>query len=268
MRLAFLCAAAAGLYGQTFEVASVKVAPPPEGGGMRVGTSGGPGSKDPGRWSCLNMSLSNLISNAFDVPFYQLTGPDWMNQQRFNIEAKVPQGATRDDLKKMIENLLLERFGLQYHREPKDMTGFELVVAKGGPKLKETGPPPEGGAPEWSLKLGPNGFPEIPVGSSGMAVMNGKAAKRGTAETMELLARNLAGQVSKPVTDATGLKGKYDYFLYWMSSGRGPSTAETEDVGPTLFTAIQEQLGLKLESKKVTIQMLVVDKVEKTPTEN
>ena len=286
MRPFLLLIAAAAAYGQslTFEVASVKAAPPPEGGGMRVGTSDGPGSKDPGRWSCMNMSLENLLMTAFDVRPYELTVPSWARTERFNIEAKVPAGATKDDMKGMIENLLVERFGLKYHRESKEMPGYELVVAKGGPKLTESVPVQEadaaaGGPPSGPPKftMGANGFPEIPPGRAMSIMMNGQGARRAVAETMEALARNLAFQVGRPVVDATGLKGKYDFLLYWTSgqgpAGPPPSGAEgavpvAGDSGPTIFTAIQQQLGLRLESKKATVQTVVVDKLEKTPSEN
>jgi uncharacterized protein (TIGR03435 family) len=270
VRIVLLAAALAGLHAQTFEVASVKPAPPPEGP-TRVGCTGGPGSKDPGRWSCVNMSLSNLLTMAFNIQPYQLTGPDWMNLTRFHIEAKLPEGATRDDFRKMLENLLGERFGLKYHRDQKEIGAYELVVAKGGPKLKAAGPPKEfseqsafaGGGP----KLNAAGYPDLPPGASSMAIMNGKAAKRGSNEPMGTLARNLALQVGKPVTDATGLTGKYDYYLYWVGSSRGPSV-ESDETGPTIFSALQEQLGLKLEPKKTTVEMVIVDKLDKTPTEN
>jgi uncharacterized protein (TIGR03435 family) len=107
--------------------------------------------------------------------------------------------------------------------------------------------------------------------------MNGKAAMRGHLETTEQIARKLAGQVGGPIKDATGLTGKYDYTLYWSpSANRALSATEPgvggmptdEDSGPSLMVAIQEQLGLKLESKKDAVQVLVVDHVETKAAEN
>jgi len=286
--LLYLCAVSVA-WGQSFEVASIKPYERPEGGFMRVGTTGGPGTPDPGRWSCEGMSLTNLVSMAYDVPFFQLTAPSWMTEARFNIQAKVPEGASKDDLKVMVKNLLTERFHLKLHRESKEMAMYELVVAKGGPKLKESaGPPPEqpaglppppkpGEAPRFAM--GKDGFPELPPGRPGTIMMNGQARHQAVNSGMDALARQLAGQVQKPVVDATGLKGKYDYSIYWSTSSRvapppppGVSGIDalpnTDNSGPTIFTAIQEQLGLKLESKKGPVEIVVVDFAEKTPTEN
>jgi uncharacterized protein (TIGR03435 family) len=117
-------------------------------------------------------------------------------------------------------------------------------------------------------KTDAEGFPVLPPGRAPMMMMltGGHATARHTAETMEDFAVSLSMLVHKPVTDATGLSGKYDFTLHWIAEGFGPSAAD--DAGPTLFRALPEQLGLKLESKKGMVEMLVVDHVEKTPTEN
>jgi uncharacterized protein (TIGR03435 family) len=99
-----------------------------------------------------------------------------------------------------------------------------------------------------------------------MMLMGGRATARHTAETMEEFAVSLSYDLHKPVTDATGLKGKYDFTLHWISEGAGPSTGD--GTGPTLFRALPEQLGLRLEAKKGMVEILVVDHVEKVPTEN
>jgi len=270
-----------------FEVASIKASPPPDGRGMRVGGTGGPGSKDPGRWTVQNMSLSNLITQAYDLKRYQYSGPAWLDTERFDITAKVPEGATREQFRMMIQNMLAERFKLTIHREKKEMTGYDLVVAKNGPKLKETvevppteSPRPAGPPLSGPPKLDQDGFPELPPGQGSMMIMmNGRARSRQNGQTTEQLANMLANQVGKPVTDATGLKGKYDYTLSWAAggpvrvggpeAGGGPLGAMSDaDSGPTIFSAIQEQLGLRLEQKKTTVEMVVVDKIEKAPTEN
>lgn len=264
----------AGLaFGQkpSFEVVSIKQAPPPSAQGMRMGSGGGPGSGDPGHWRGENLSLSDLVHNAYNLKRHEYSGPEWMNDVRFDIQAKVPAGATRDDLKLMLQDMLQERFHLEFHRETKEMSGFELVVAKNGPKLKESEPPAPVDAgvkppPMGPLKLGPDGYPML-SGRSGMAIMNGRARWQNSECTTEMIANMLAGQISHPVSDATGLKGKYHATLFWASESRNPSDAEA-DPGPTIYTAIQEQLGLKLEAKKTTVQVLVVDKADKLPTEN
>ncbi len=164
------------------------------------------------------------------------------------------------------------------------MSGYELTVAKNGPKLTESGPePPPDAAPNPSavppgFKMGADGFPDLPPGRSGSIMMNGMAAHRAYRSTMAQLAGILSGQVARPVSDATGLAGKYDYLLKWAfrtgaaapppSGADGAVPAASDPAGPTIFAAIQEQLGLKLESKKVMVDLFVVDQVSKTPTEN
>lgn len=273
----------------TFEVASIKLSPPPDGRGMRVGC---PGS-DPGRITCTNINLANLVTMAYGIAHYQLVGLSLSDSDRFEIAVKVPAEATKDQIKLMWQNLLAERFKLAVHREKKEVPVYELVVAKGGPKMQESveGPPPTGdAAPPPRMRDGPpkldkDGFPDLPPGrGSGMVMMNGKARWRATRETTGMLASMLGGQLSQPVTDATGLQGKYDFTLSWVTGsfggGRGgaavsqpeggsPLAGMSEpDDGPTLLSAIQSQLGLKLEPKKGSIEVLVVDHVERVPTEN
>jgi len=288
-----LVLAATAVYGQSlnFEVVSIKPAPPPAPGqGMRVSANGGPGSKNPGRWTCENMSLSNLVSNAFELRPFPLNAPDWTNTERFNINAKVPEGATKEQFRQMMQNMLIERFGLKFHRESKEMQGFELVVGKNGPKFKESEPekpkdpnaeaPPGPGFPQRPA-IGKDGFPEMPPGVQGTIMMNGRARQQWVRAGMDNLATNLSYQAGKPVSDGTGLKGKYDFALFWVTSNGPPPppppagaaggdilTPASDVSGPTLFTAIQEQLGLRLEAKKVTIEIFAIDHIEKTASEN
>jgi uncharacterized protein (TIGR03435 family) len=251
---------------------------------MRVGVTGGPGSKDPVRWSCENLSLSNLVEEAYDLHAFQLVAPDWMQQARFHIEAKLPVNATKEQFREMLRSLLAERFGLKVHADKKEMSGYELVLAKGGPKFKEAAPPkPED--PDDSAarrrESGPppraeRGFPVLPPGTSGMAIMRGFARAQWLNMTTEELARNLSYQSRRPVTDVTGLIGKYDFSLYWKAGALDtaprldsePASAAPDPSGPSLFSALQEQLGLKLDSKQVTLNVIVVDHAEKTPTQN
>ena len=289
-----------------FEVASVKLAPPPDGGRIRVGCSGGPGSTDPGLYSCFNADISQLVSQAYGLKTYQLSSYASGifvrgDADRFNITAKVPPGATKDQLKLMLQSLLAERFKLKFHYDKKEMQVYDLVVAKGGPKMKESAPqppaatvgaafeppppppPPPGGGRR--MTVGADGFPDLPParrGGSSMAMMNGRARWSASDVTVDQLVATLSSQVGRPITDSTGLKGKYDFTLTWVADnlgGRGgpgisaaadggaPAAAEIEG-GPTIFAAVQEQLGLRLEQKKGTVDMFVIDHVEKAPTEN
>jgi len=270
-----------------FDVVSVKPSPPPDGHGYSVYCNGGPGSKDPGLYNCVNMSLSNLVTNAYKVAYYQLSGPDWMANTRFEIHARLPEGATKEQLPLMLQKMLADRFQLTVHHETRDLQKYDLVVAKNGPKFQEAAPPPppkeDAGADPprppapHPLKLAADGYPDLAKGGFGMAIMNGRARLVNPQMTMQMLASQVSGQLASPVTDATGLTGKYDISLFWVSSSgfagarpAGPdgSAAPEEEAGPTLMQALQNQLGLRLESKKGPVDFIVVDHLEKTPSEN
>ena len=294
---------------KTFEVASVKPSTPPGGGNMvriMMGNRFGPGTEDPTRWVCDNCPLSMLLTQAYNLKRFQITGPAWLDSERFDISARVAAGSTKDDLRLMQKSLLEERFGLVARLEPKEMQVFELVVAKAG-KLKESTTTPAdptkplaiGGGP-MQMKMGADGFPDLPKDRTMTFVINGNAKHQAVAEDMTQFTAFLSSQLDKPVTDSTGLTGKYDYTLtYAAISGRGPGgggggggmgmMVRTEGPGgrggpgggdhspiegaevesaPPLQKAVQEQLGLKLEAKKGMADMLFIDKIEKTPTEN
>ena len=292
-----------------FEVATIKPSPPPGNGPMFFGQTGGPGTSDPGRFTTHNTALSDLIVQAYGVQRYQVVRPDWVNAERFDVTAKLPAGTTKEQFRLMLQSLLADRFGLKVHHEQKEMQEYALTVGKNGPKMKESAvtpetepdkaklPPPPPGPP----KIGADGFPVLPAGRPMMVMMNGNARMQMYGETMEQLANRLSGQLGKPVTDETGLKGKYDYALTYSvdaalaggpglpppppgalgggpaggaviagGPGGGPPGAGGADrvTAPTLTEAVQQQLGLKLEQKKGMVDIVVVDHIEKTPTEN
>jgi uncharacterized protein (TIGR03435 family) len=304
-----------------FEVASIKTSAPLGNGRMMVGSRGGPGTNDPGRVNYSNANLRMLIVNAYGVKFNQVTGgPDWLDSERFDIVAKIPEGATKEQVKIMLQNLLADRFKLAIHRETKEMAMYALTVGSKGPKLKETEvvetPPPaapapgEGGRgdgppplpPPGRLRVGADGCPETPPFAAGrggnimMMTPNG-ACMISNGQTMSGLADMLSNQFDRPVMDQTGLKGKYDFKLRFDPSSmpgrggmgmgmikmagpppggmpgdgdggrRGPDAQEREQP-PSIFAALQEQLGLKLEAKRGPVDLLVIEHVEKTPTEN
>ena len=278
MRALLLVAAVSALLAQSpsFEVATVKPAPPADFHGMRVGASGGPGTSDPGRWRAENMTLQDLILLAYDLKPFQLSGPSWLPGDRFEIQAKVPEGATAGQLKQMVRGLLAERFGLVAHRERKEANGYRLIVAKGGPKLARSRPrEPGAGTPTLGApKMGADGFPEVSPGVPVMLAAGPRVLRQSVGENMETLASMLARQLGKPVTDATGLEGEFDYLLKWdrgiagLPGHSGPATRPPEDVGPNLMTALQDQLGLKLEPARGNMEILVIERLEKTPTGN
>lgn len=259
MRLTLFGAFACALAAQTpdsqvvFEVATVKHGPPRDY--SAAGCNCGPGTRDPTRFSVTNYPMSSLIEMAYDVKNYQVSGPGWIDEERFTIAAKVPEGATKDQLTLMLRNLLIERFKLTAHFEKKDVSGYQMVVAKGGPKLiASAGDPNQSEDPrkaaEFKIKLDKDGYPELPPGRHYfMAVDRDRARWRFADESMEHFATMIVAQIRQPVTDATGLKGKYDFVVSWSFDAMQPNAPA--DSGPSIFAALQEQLGLRLESKKV-----------------
>ena len=297
-----------------FEVASVKQAEPLDPGKVMNGHLRFGMSVDQARVDISNMSLSDLICMAFKIKSYQISGPGWLNASpmqagRFSIQAKMPEGATKDDVPEMLQALLVERFALTFHREEKEQAVYALVVGKNGPKLKESlpdepapaaeptpggGPPPPqagggtiqmrmSGNPEsggtMTMRGGPGGGTTKVTASNGIVHM--EQAKFSTAQLAELATRFL----DKPVVDMTDLKGNYQMVIDMSidemrgmasrmgmavpSGGEGgkPADAASDPSGGTIFQSVAH-MGLKLEPRKVQAQRLVIDHVEKTPTEN
>lgn len=258
-----------------FEVASIKASPPPDGHGMVVGCKGGPGSADPGLWRCTNATILMLILRGYDLKHYQVNAPDWVRDTHFEISAKLPADATKEQFQKMIQNLLTERFKLEFHWAKKEVAMYDLVVAKGGPKLQTHDASKEPDAASGTQKWGTDddGYPVIPKNCRGCMMINAKNKARyySSDETVNNFADMLGNQLGKPVNDVTGLTGKYDILLSWSAGGgisqRTESDGAASEPGMTMEGAVQ-QLGLKLEPKKGAIDVLIVDKAEKTPVEN
>jgi uncharacterized protein (TIGR03435 family) len=300
MRRAILCVLGCGIaWAQaaepalTFEVATVKPWTPLPDGRLMSAIHGGPGTDDPGQFTYTGAPLKSLFLMAYNVKNYQVTAPAWMDTERFDIVAKIPAGATKEQFNVMLQNLLAERFHLTLHRESKEMQGYELVVAKGGSRLKEVAVDPNAPvvngpafAPGERPTIDKNGFPILPKpGMVSMVSLKGAlidartvAKEQPISKITEMVGNELRG----PVIDKTGLTGKYDFTLEFAPDranfpGLPPppppepgvaAAPEAPVTGPTLQAAVQEQLGLRLEQKKVTVEMLIVDRVDKTPTEN
>lgn len=262
-------------FGQYFEVAAVKPAPPPPDGipGPRD-MRGGPGTEDRGQFTCLNCPLVLLVMRAYGLDRIRVSGPDWVRTTRFDIAAKIPSETQKlppaegdEQFKLMLQNLLAERFKLAAHFEKKQMELYELTVAKGGPKMTQSSddptvpakPPPEASRPTFYTTTFPTG-------------------KR----TMAMLAQTLSMPLNAPVVDATGLEGTFDVTLFFRGTRavRGGASRLASDrntplgtgdrplPGPDIFEAVREQLGLELERKKGPVDILVIDHAEKVPTEN
>jgi uncharacterized protein (TIGR03435 family) len=282
-----------------FEAASLKPAAPPApyslGRNIIPGPSGGPGTKDPGRVRYSDATLRTMLLAAYGVRTFQLVGPSWIDNDRFDFAATMPPDTTMERFRQMLRKLLSERFQIALHREDREMTKYTLVVAKGGPKLKESVPAskvdhlPPGPSPasDGPVRLGPDGFvisPPLPTGRQpAILTMNGRTKLNGYESSMPDLAARLSFSMNRMVTDATGLTGKYDYSLSFSTEGLdGPSgpvimggdgtvqppQARDPDGFPSIFSAVQTQLGLKLEPIKGPVEVIVIDHAQRTPIEN
>ena len=231
---------------------------------------------EPSRIHYENVSLRDCIRVAYGVKKFQISGPDWLDK-RFNIEAAYPAGATEGQVPEMLQSLLRDRFRLALHREMKEHAVLALVVAKDGLKLKETV------AKAADFPDGPRRRPGTPVFGS-IQIIGSPAGMhlKGPGVSMAALSQTLSIFTDKPVVDQTGLRGRYDIDLVFAPPEalafrpRGPDgfrqgaeggTEDQPESHASLFAALQEN-GLKLESRKAPLMTLVVDHLEKAPTEN
>jgi uncharacterized protein (TIGR03435 family) len=233
-------------YSPSFEVATIKPSKPDaQGRGFRVQGR---------RFSTLNTSLDNLITFAYGIQSRQIIGePAWAQSDKYDLEAQ-PDGEGQPNdkqWKSMIQKLLADRFKLASHTEKKELSVYALVVAKGGPKITKS-------------QGDPNGLPALFF--RGLGVLPAANA------TMADFAGVMQSAVlDRPVVDQTGLTGRYDFMLKWTpdetqfgSLGmKVPPPSNAPDAPPDLFTAMQEQLGLKFESTKAPVDVLVIDHAEK-----
>ena len=223
----------AGVWGQItatseprFEVASIKPSSSPLDGTTVYNPT-------PERFAADSITTRTLIAFAWDVRVFQVSGgPGWLDSERYDVVAKPEGDAAVERIRRMVRTLLAERFQLQVHQAAREMPIFTLEIAKGGSKIRAASP---GDGPDIR---GPHGH---------------LMAKRITAE---MLARILANELSRPVVNRTGIEGAFDADLQWTPE-------QDTDAGPSIFTAIEEQLGLKLESKRAPVDVLVVDRVER-----
>jgi uncharacterized protein (TIGR03435 family) len=265
------------------------------------------------------MSLADLIPIAYGVKPFQVAGPDWLNSERFDIQARMPEGSTSEQIPQMLQALLAERFQLKIHRENREHSVYALVVARGGVKMKESDPDPvpaDGEAPKPAAGNSPIGMglgngTQVRIDNAGGAARVDGATittpQNGTIKmsrspdgqsirmeysklTMAQLADGVGRFLDKPVVDMTDLKGNYraaldlsvaDY-LKMMSITVGISlppeitaaranpaqTGQASDPSSnSVFTSVK-QLGLQLDSRKTPVEFVVIDHVEKAPTEN
>jgi uncharacterized protein (TIGR03435 family) len=265
------------------------------------------------------MSLKDLIANAYDMKGYQITGPGWLGSERFDIVAKMPDGASKDDAPKMLQALLAERFKLAAHRETQEHQVLALLVGKDGPKLKEAPASAEAvdenaPAKPGEMKIdGPNGPLRISRNSDGSTTIN-MGAKGTVTQRMDMQSQmmnlesssvtmggfadmltnllQMGGGGGRQVVDMTGLKGNYQVAVDISladamaaaraqgmvplgaqssggAAGASPAAAASDPAGggSSVYASVKK-LGLKLEPRKAQVEQLVIDHVEKTPTEN
>jgi uncharacterized protein (TIGR03435 family) len=235
------CIAAAQSGGPQFEVASVK---PSNGGPQGVWDEG---SHE--RVRMLNMTLKSIVAEAYGVKDHRVFGPAWIESERFEIIAKIsPETAKLPDEQRvkqilaMAQALLADRFKLEVHRETREMPVYALLPAKGGLKLSQTGPPSD----DWV---------RTQIGRGRLV-----SKQMPTAQLLSIL----GGILNREVLDESGIKGVFDIALDWAPDDVAANPATSGGaVKPSIFTALQEQAGLKLESRKVPMQVVVVDRAER-----
>lgn len=241
-----------------FEVASVK---PSLGGRRTSGLQGGPGTSDPGRMIWTNSALLRIITYAYALRVDQLSAPAWLGSAFYDISAKVPPGTTREQSQQMLQNLLIDRFHLAVHHETKTFAAYNLVSYRGKPKLTPSSA--EHIAAHIStekvpgMRVSPNQTRIIATGYAGSWKIAGEAA------TLADLAVSLSTQTGRRVVDRTGLTGSFDFMLEFSRA-----LASGSDTTPYLFDALREQLGLDLQETKLPVDVVVIDRIDKTPIEN
>jgi len=248
--------AASAAFGQSadtpapaFDVASVKASQPGAAGERRGRENI---QVSPGTVTMRNVSLKACIRWAWHVSEYQVAGPDWLDSQRYEIAGKAAGPATEDQLRLMMQALLQERFKLALHRQTKELSAYLLVVGKNGPKVHESKT---------------EGETSIETNQKQMSVSVQRAP---VSQLVEMLSNVLRA----PVIDMTGLKGRYDISLNVAKyaadmAAQGKSIESTPmDTMALITTVLQGELGLKLEAKKMPLDVLIVDHAEKSPVEN
>ena len=216
--------------GPTFEAASVKRS-------TGDGTAGGVRAQ-PNGITATDASLVLLLRVAYNVQDYQIVGPDWLAHDRYDIVARAAVPATGQQvLQQMLQSLLAERFKLVVRREQQARPAYALIVSEAGSRLRQ------------SQETSGNGSTTSDLGRLSF-----------TATPTPALARRLSQLLREPVIDMTGLEGVYDFTLQWQQDDTVP--------GASLFTALQEQLGLRLERRRMPVDVLVVERVERTPVGN
>ena len=200
----------------------------------------------PGSVTFQKVNLRDCIQWAYEVKDYQIEGPTSLASEKYDIRAKAGEPVPMPVLRKMIQNLLESRFHMQFHRETREMPIYELLTAKGGPKLHKA----------------------EPGGNTDMRAGNGSFQFRSM--SMQQFAEGLAGlsAVARPVLDRTGISGSFDFNIQFGSPLEMKMAMNGSEGSPSIFTLMQEQLGLQLKAGRGPVELFVVDAVDKAPLEN
>jgi uncharacterized protein (TIGR03435 family) len=220
----------------TYEVASVK---------LNNSGSGNTSSRtSKGQISITNMSLRSVLVNAYQVKEFQIEGAAWLDDVRVDIVAKYPPDTKIEERALMLRALLEDRFHLAVHMKQREMQGYALVVAKGGFKLKP-----------------------VEETNGGSTSSNGGRVRKLVAKQMPIpgLADFIARNIGEMVVDQTGIEGVYDLEIRFTADDQKP---DDTDPAPSLFTAVQETLGLRLKPEKIPVPIVVIDSIERAPIEN
>lgn len=259
-----------------FEVASVKPSAPLTDTGLIVGVH-----IDGAMVRCTYLTLLNYLGMAYDVKDYQIIGPDWLVSEHFDIVAKRPEGVEGEkSLRGMVASLLADRFKLVMHRETRDLPAYALVVGKGGLKIQELPPDPDGadtGKVDVNVTGGGRGGTTVDLGG-GSSLTYGLNKLEARKVTIPSIVDSLSKFMDRPVVDMTGLTGRYNFTLDYsvdelrnLVRASGGDASRIPDFGGdqsvSIFTSV-ESLGLKLEPRKAPVEVIVIDSIQKTPTAN
>ncbi len=262
--------------GQTFEVATVKMADPNGSripavildtpGGEDLRFQGGPGSSTPTRIDYIGVTLKSLVQRAYNVKAEQVSGLG-SRSERYDVAATLAPGTNTEQLRLMLQQLLAERFQLSLHRETRTMRVYLLTVAKGGPKLKPAERLPEYKDDEDSRAARLNTMREGLQAAMKRFEASGPFRTFGTRGTVTDFASKLSSQVDRTVLDRTGIEGQYSFSIDWVPEGSKPRD-NIPLSGPSIYAAIEEQLGLRLQPETQEAEILTIDSAEKIPTSN
>jgi uncharacterized protein (TIGR03435 family) len=263
----------------SFEAATVKKVVP---GDTTFIYQNGPGTNAPTIFRRQPDTLLDLMERAYGVEDYEIYGPDWIRNDRFAVTAKIPLNTDEKQFRLMLQRLLEERFHLILHHATRIVSGYALIVAKGGPKLKAIGLDPNAPPASQVVPTGKTdkaGFPVLPPGlplliSSGdphTVLASFRTSISIFVTQLGMMVMMSTGERPIPqVADRTGLQGNFEFKLEFAkySDTPGLGGAAEPETGPSIFTALKEQLGLTLVRAKIDNDVIVIDSANKTPAEN